>query len=118
MTDAEHFVWRQIRKKQFAGHRFRRQHPTDVYIVDFVCLESRLIVEIDGGQHAARREEDETRTERLNELGFRVLRFWNHDVFKEWDAIATVIFKSLANGKVAGETKHPPPCPPPETGGG
>jgi very-short-patch-repair endonuclease len=113
MTDAERFVWRRIRKKQFAGHRFRRQHPIGEHIVDFVCLEAKLILELDGGQHAERKEEDEQRTRCLEALGFRVARFWNIDIFKEWDAVEAVILRELV-----GESICPPPCPPPEAGGG
>src|SRR5262249_18086258 len=96
MTDAERFVWQRIRKKQFAGHRFRRQHPIGDYIVDFVCVEVGLILELDGGQHAERMEEDELRTRRLEALGYQVVRFWNMDVCKEWDAVEAVIVRELA----------------------
>ncbi len=95
MTDTERFVWRKIRLRMFAGHRFRRQHPIDSFIVDFVCLDSKLILEFDGGQHAENRDKDLSRTKRLEELGFRVLRFWNIDVFKEWDAVEVTILKAL-----------------------
>jgi very-short-patch-repair endonuclease len=102
MTDTERFVWQRIRKKQFAGYRFRRQRPIDAYIVDFICLESRLILELDGGQHAERKEQDAERTRRLEELGFRVLRFWNIDVLKEWDSVEAVILKALVDRSAAG----------------
>jgi adenine-specific DNA-methyltransferase len=65
--------------------------------VDFVCLESSLILELDGGQHAERKEQDADRTRRLEEMGFRVLRFWNIDVYKEWDSVEAVILKALVN---------------------
>jgi very-short-patch-repair endonuclease len=95
MTDSERFVWQRLRKRQFAGHRFRRQHPIGNYIVDFVCLEARLILEFDGGQHAKQRDEDAERTRRLEALGFRVLRFWNTDALKEWDAVESVIIEAI-----------------------
>ena len=93
MTDTERFVWYRLRKKQFAGYRFRRQHPIGSYVADFV--EARLILELDGGQHAQQMEKDEERTKCLEQLGFRVVRFWNVDVLKEWAAVAEVILKAL-----------------------
>jgi very-short-patch-repair endonuclease len=108
MTDTERFVWQRIRKKQFAGHRFRRQHPLGPFIVDFVCLEARLVLEFDGGQHAIRREEDAARTRWLEEQGFRVLRFWDSDVFKEWDGVETVIIKALESARLSPHPALPP----------
>jgi very-short-patch-repair endonuclease len=113
MTDTERFVWWRLRKKQFGGFRFRRQHPIGRYVADFVCLEAGLILELDGGQHALTKEADEKRTQDLEALGFRVLRFWNIDVLKEWDAVAELIMKALESASVS-----PPPCPPPAKPGG
>jgi very-short-patch-repair endonuclease len=117
MTDTERFVWHKIRKKQFAGFRFRRQHPIDAYIVDFVCLEARVILELDGGQHAVQQEKDAERTRKLEELGFRVVRFWNFDVLKEWDAVEQVIVAALMEGRRSSEALPPTPTLPPQSRG-
>ncbi len=116
MTDTDRFVWSKIRKKQFAGYRFRRQRPLGPFIVDFVCLEARLVLELDGGQHAVQQDEDAARTRWLEEHGFRVLRFWNIDVFKEWESVEAVIVKALIDTRDEPPTRlpqSPPPCPPP-----
>ena len=80
-TLAEDILWENIRNKTL-GVEFRRQHIIADFIADFVCLDKMLIIEIDGGYHSKRKkkEDDELRTERLNELGFRVIRFSNEEV--------------------------------------
>ena len=80
-TLAEDILWENIRNKTL-GVEFRRQHIIADFIADFVCLDKMLIIEIDGGYHSERKqkEDDELRTERLNELGFRVIRFFNEEV--------------------------------------
>ena len=82
MTDAEKRIWGIIRNRQFYGYRFLRQYVIDSYIVDFVCREKKIIIEIDGGQHNQSKdiEYDKTRTEHLQSKGYRVIRFWNNDV--------------------------------------
>lgn len=80
MTDAERRLWSKLRRKQINGHRFRRQVPIGPYIVDFACLASRLLIEVDGGQHGVDVERDIRRTAWLESQNFRVLRFWNSDV--------------------------------------
>ncbi|KTS78306.1 DNA (cytosine-5-)-methyltransferase [Pseudomonas oryzihabitans] len=78
-TDAERALWQHLRGKRLQGLKFRRQHPHGRYILDFVCLEARLVIELDGGQHQdspADRERDAW----LQARGFQILRFWNHDV--------------------------------------
>jgi len=77
-TDAERLLWKYLRAKQIEGYKFRRQEPIGKYIVDFVCFEKTLIVELDGGQHTG--DKDVNRDSWLNTQGFKVLRFWNHDV--------------------------------------
>jgi len=79
-TDAENLIWRHLRGKQVNGLKFRRQHPIGKYIVDFVCLEKLLILEIDGGQHSIEKEKDSQRDNWLMAEGYRILRFWNNDV--------------------------------------
>jgi len=80
--DAERALWRRIRLRQIDGYRFRRQHPMGPYIVDFACLERKLIVEVDGGQHAAQLNYDTERTGWLQSHGYRVVRFWDHDLLR------------------------------------
>jgi adenine-specific DNA-methyltransferase len=94
-TDAERTLWQQLRLRQLGGYKFCRQQPLGPYIVDFVCLEKRLIVEVDGGKHSEQAEYDTGRTAWLEAQGFRVLRFWNHEVLQNIDAVKEVIAKAL-----------------------
>jgi very-short-patch-repair endonuclease len=82
--------------RQLAGHRFRKQHPVGNYVVDFVCMESRLAIEIDGGQHTENAPYDAQRTKRLEDEGFRVLRFWNNDVLQNIEAVKAEIWRALS----------------------
>ena len=86
-TDVERKLWHRIRDKQLADFRFRRQRPIGKYIVDFICLEAKLIVELDGGQHANDVAYDERRTAFLRSLGYRVLRIWNNEVIENLDGV-------------------------------
>ena len=79
MTDAERRLWAALRHRRLRALKFRRQHPIGPFIVDFACIEHRLIVEADGGQHADN-EDDARRTMWLENRGWRVLRFWNNDI--------------------------------------
>ncbi len=92
-TDAERLLWRQLRFWQLEGYKFRRQQPLGRYIVDFVCLEKRVVIEVDGGQHSQR--VDAERDAWLRNEGFIVLRFWNNEVLKDIDAVKEVVLKSL-----------------------
>lgn len=94
-TDAERALWAKIRRRQLHGFKFRRQHPRGPYMVDFVCLERKLVVEVDGGQHAANAEHDQWHDEWLKRNGFRVLRFWNTQVLQEMDAVLEEIGRAL-----------------------
>ena len=82
-TEAERTLWRHLRLRQLDEHKFRRQQPVGSYIVDFICIEKRLVVELDGGQHSEQVASDAERTALLEGEGFRVLRFWNHEVLKD-----------------------------------
>lgn len=84
-TDTERLLWQKLRYWQVDGCKFRRQQPVGPYIVDFVCLEKRLIVELVGGQHAERANYDGDRDAWLRDQGFVVLRFWNNDVMQNID---------------------------------
>jgi very-short-patch-repair endonuclease len=105
MTDAERSLWRDLRHGQVAGCRFRRQAPIGPYIVDFVCFERKVVVELDGGQHARQGEYDQARTEWLASQGFRVLPFWNNLVFGEREGVLEAIGRALI------ATPHPNPPP-------
>ncbi|HMJ40436.1 MAG TPA: DUF559 domain-containing protein, partial [Verrucomicrobiae bacterium] len=104
MTDAERKLWFRLRRRQLDGHRFRRQVPIGGYIVDFVCLAERLVVEIDGGQHTEEANEvlDALRTRSLQDMGYRVLRFWNASVLSETGSVMETIFDALSPGRDAG----------------
>jgi very-short-patch-repair endonuclease len=78
------------------GQKFRRQQPLGRYIVDFVCFEKKLIVEVDGGQHSELVVSDSTRTAWLEAQGFRVLRFWNHQVLADVQAVKEAIREALS----------------------
>ena len=94
-TDAEALLWRQLRGRQLEGCKFRRQHPFLDFILDFACLERKLVVELDGGQHADAATYDARRTASLENAGFTVLRFWNNDVFENTDGVLEVILEAL-----------------------
>ena len=81
LTDAESVLWYHLRNRRFKRFKFRRQMPMAKYIVDFVCVEKRLIIEVDGGQHAEQTEYDLERTHCLNKMGYEVIRFWNNEIF-------------------------------------
>jgi very-short-patch-repair endonuclease len=93
-TPAEHRLWQILRAKRLAGYKFKRQLPIDHYIVDFACPARRLIVEADGGQHLEGKR-DVSRDEYLKEHGFRVLRFWNSDIFENEEGVLTSILAAL-----------------------
>jgi very-short-patch-repair endonuclease len=95
MTDAERLLWSQLRQRQVAGLKFRRQHPLGSFIVDFACIEAGLVIEVDGGQHDERQPADEARTAWLNSQGYRVLRFWNNEVLDNLDGVREAIWTAL-----------------------
>lgn len=105
MTDAERRLWQGLRGRQMDGFKFRRQVPLGPYIVDFVCLEARLVIEVDGGQHLDSAE-DKIRDAWLASEGFQVMRFWNDEVLKKSKDVLERVWDTL----------HPHPNPPP--GGG
>jgi very-short-patch-repair endonuclease len=94
LTLAERKLWSKIRNDQL-GVTFRRQHAIGNYIPDFVCIEKKLIIELDGSQHLEQQEYDEERTKFLNSLGYKVIRFWNNDVTKDMDGVILAIIHTL-----------------------
>ncbi len=105
-TDTEKRLWRHLRNRGLAGHKFRRQVPIGPYIADFVCLEKNLVVEADGGQHAERTAEDTRRTEFIEAQGFKVLRFWNNDVLQDIEAVLNVILSELIEYSLSRERER------------
>ena len=95
MTEAEKVMWSKLRDRRLDGVKFKRQKPIAGYIVDFVALDLKLIVEIDGGQHAERVEEDAVRTKVLEESGYHVVRFWNHDVLRNIEGVLESLVQEL-----------------------
>ena len=93
MTDAERVLWSHLRAKRLNDLKFRRQQPIGNYIVDFICFEKKLIIEVDGGQHMASEEEDLKRTEWLNENGYIVIRFWNNEVLQNCSGVLEEVLK-------------------------
>jgi len=113
MTDSERRLWRELRLRQIEGVKFRRQFQIGQYIVDFCCPERKLIVEVDGGQHAEQADYDASRTRWFEGEGFRVLRFWNNEVLMNIDGVKESVYQALT------ATSQPPtPALPHKEGGG
>jgi very-short-patch-repair endonuclease len=113
MTDAEALLWRPLRNRQLAGVKFRRQHPFPPYVLDFYCHDHKLVVEIDGGQHNedAGQRHDARRDAFLAEHGLRVLRFWNHDVLQQTEAVLEAIFQAIVEQRSPSSPSPPAPLP-------
>lgn len=92
-TDAELLLWNRLRNRQLLNLKFRRQRPIGPYFADFACLEIGLVIEIDGGQHVEQVEYDEVRAAVMKDEGFRTLRFWNHEVLNETEAVMEKIWQ-------------------------
>ena len=120
MTDAERKLWTRLRNRQLAGHKFRRQVPLGKFVADFACYDARLVVELDGGQHAGGQhvgsrhvgmaEDDAVRRKWLEDRGFLILRFWNNEVLENMEGVLETIARTL-------EERPPPhtePLPPGE----
>ncbi|HNA90182.1 MAG TPA: endonuclease domain-containing protein [Anaerolineales bacterium] len=94
LTPAERKLWAVIRNDQLGGN-FRRQHAIGIYIPDFVCIEKKLIIELDGSQHLEQEEYDKERTKYLESQGYKVIRFWNNDVVKNIEGVILAIMNAL-----------------------
>ncbi|MBT3393437.1 MAG: endonuclease domain-containing protein [Elusimicrobiaceae bacterium] len=103
-TNAENVLWFLLKNRQIKNYKFRRQHPIKKYIVDFVCIEKALIIELDGGQHNEN-QKDIVRTKFLESLNFRVLRFWNNEVLQNPEGVLIKIMETLNT------PPHPNPLP-------
>jgi very-short-patch-repair endonuclease len=108
LTDAERILWRYLRLRQLEGYKFRRQQPIGEYIVDFVCFEKMLIIEVDGGQHSQQESYDRRREDSLEDQGFQALRFWNNQVIDEIDGVKEAIMTALRSDSMTPHL-HPPP---------
>jgi very-short-patch-repair endonuclease len=93
-TDAERRIWSALRDRRLSRYKFRRQHPIGRYVVDFVCIEHRLAIELDGGQHATD-PQDPSRTDWLERQGWQVIRFWNNDVLSNTGAVLETILRAV-----------------------
>ena len=96
MTDSEKKLWQQLRGKQFDGYKFRRQHPFGDFILDFVCLDAKLVIEVEGGQHSES-VRDLIRDQSLQRAGFRIFRFWNNQVLNEMESVVEAVWLELEN---------------------
>lgn len=100
LTDTEQVLWKYLRANQVEGLKFRRQEPIGNYIVDFICYEKRIIIEVDGGQHSVNKEKDNKRDKWFKEQGFKVLRFWDNEVLTNIEGVLEVLRNNCLN--------HPP----------
>jgi very-short-patch-repair endonuclease len=108
-TEAERTLWYELRGRRLNGHKFRRQQPIGSYIVDFVCLEQRLIVEIDGGHHLLQQGQDRKRSEQLRAMDFRIFRLWNDEVLTQTAPVLEAMLRELEN--LGSLPPHPNPSP-------
>ena len=111
-TGAESKLWQRLRHRQLDGCKFRRQHPFGDFVLDFVCLERKVVVELDGSQHADLTSYDNARSRFLESAGSIVLRFWNNETFENQEGVLEVILRTLR------ERATPSPPNPPLEGEG
>jgi very-short-patch-repair endonuclease len=108
-TDAERRLWNQLKGRRFLDVKFRRQYPVGPYVVDFVCCELGLVVELDGGQHGETERYDARRTIALERRGYRVIRFWNNEVMRRVDDVLDELRRVVAWRQL--EMTPPQPSP-------
>lgn len=98
LTDTERLMWYRLRDRRLGGFKFRRQRPVGNYIVDFICIECRLVIELDGSQHneETHKQYDQTRDSWLRDDGFLVIRFWNCQIFQDLDSVLDFVLKVLS----------------------
>ena len=110
MTDAERRLWSELRGRPLQGYKFRRQHPLGPFVVDFVCIEHRLVIEADGGHHADSND-DRRRTAWLKRRGWRVMRFWNNDIRANPEGVQDVIWRALESFARRNQARRQEPSP-------
>ena len=93
-TDTEKHLWFHLRSRRMNGLKFRRQVTIGNYIADFVCIDRKMIIEVDGGQHGDQQNYDQERTDYLKSRGYHVLRFWNHEVLGDTDSVLDAIWQA------------------------
>ena len=96
MTKAELHLWQHLRMRQMFGFKLRRQHPVGKYILDFACIDAKLVIEVDGGQHSELQTQDKARTVWLEAEGWKVLRFWNNEVLQNTESVLESIRLALS----------------------
>ena len=94
MTPAEKILWKELRGRRFDGFKFRRQQPIGNFIADFLCASARVIIELDGESHVGRDQPDSVRQHEIEAMGYRVLRFWNHDIYDDQDTVMETIWRA------------------------
>ncbi len=121
-TDAERKLWYALRDRRFEGFKFCRQFPIGPFVADFLCRREKLVIEVDGGQHADQAERDNARTAFMEAQGFRVIRFWNNDVLTNLEGVLTLIRLALPAQPSfpprPARPPHPSPLPRGERGPG
>ena len=100
-TDAEIILWQHLRGRRLLGYKFRRQVPVGKYIVDFLCEDQAIVIELDGGQHMEQERYDQTRTNWLQANGFLVLRFWNNDIAENLEGVLESLFSTIEKSRPA-----------------
>ncbi len=105
-TATARHLWRHLRDRQLAGFRFRRQVPIGNYIADFACVDAKVVIEVDGGQHLAQREYDARRDAELVARGYQVLRFWDNDVLLNTESVLVVILQALERLHSGARTRY------------
>jgi len=111
MTPTECILWKQLRDRRFAGFKFRRQKPLGGFIVDFYCAAASLVVELDGESHVGKERRDARRQQALEQQGFKVLRFWDTDVYENLEGVLEVVWREC-NTRSGGPPPHPQPLSP------
>lgn len=106
-TDAERRLWAELRGRRLGGLKFRRQHPIGPYVADFACPEAKIVVEVDGGQHARQAAWDLMRSQWMETDGYRVLRFWNNEVLGNLVGVLETILRACREAT----PPHPAPLP-------
>ena len=110
-TPAENLLWKHLRKTRIPKYKFTRQYPIGPYFVGFCCRPSRLIVELAGGHHATQQEADADRQQYLEDQGYRVIRFWNNEIFENLEGVLFRIAEALEDVPLAANGIHPHPTP-------
>ena len=105
-TEAEVKLWSRLRKRQLYGFQFRRQYSIGPYFADFFCLKAKLVIEVDGSQHADREAQDKHRSASLRTKGYRILRFWNFEVMSDVDSVVERIAELLRKTQRRGKQKR------------